>query len=322
MGFRTVAVGVAMGAADIVPGVSGGTVALVLGVYERLLGALARFDSEWLGDLRRGRVAAAWRRVDGPFLITLALGVAIGIKGLAWLMDHLLHHHRSATFAAFFGLIAASGWLVARMASPRGAAQAGRCVALGMLAASLAVWLMSQERMAGSDSLAYTFFSGAVGICAMILPGISGAYLLLMLGKYEQITGIIKGLPAFQSTTDAATLAVFATGCLFGLLAFSRFLKWLLARYWPETMAVLAGFMVGSLYRVWPYQVDTTPAVADFKLKVFEPVWPAVWDAEALARAGIAAGCFVGVLVVDAVARRQERSATVARDLSAGDPTG
>lgn len=297
-----------MGAADIVPGVSGGTVALVLGVYERLLGALSRFDAAWLSEVRRGRFAAAWRRVDGAFLVALGLGIATGAKGLAWVMDYLLHYHRTATFAAFFGLIAASGWLVAKMARPVGAASAARCVGLGILAAVSALWLMSQERVGGSESLAYTFLCGAVGICAMILPGVSGAYLLLMLGKYEQITAIIKGLPAFASAHDAATLAVFACGCLFGLLSFSRLLKWLLARSWSETMAVLAGFMVGSLYRVWPFQLDTTPDVVEFKEKVFEPYWPTAVNAEVLAPVAIATVCLVAVIVADTLVQGREKA--------------
>lgn len=295
---RTAAVGLVMGAADIVPGVSGGTVALILGVYQRLLNALSRFDKVLVGHVLKGEFRAAWHHVDAGFLGALGFGIAIGVKGLAGLMTYLLVEQTTLTFAAFFGLILASGLLVAKMARPGTPARAAWCVAIGIMAAAFAVWLMSQGRIVPSDSLAYTFGCGAIAICAMILPGISGAYLLLILGKYEQVSEIIHRAPSL-SLADFTTLGVFVAGCLFGLLSFSRLLKWLLARYWSSTMAVLAGFMIGSLYRVWPFQVDTTPEVEEFKLKVFEPVMPETFGSEAIGCLVLAIGCFVAVLVVD-----------------------
>lgn len=300
---RTAGVGVAMGAADIVPGVSGGTVALILGVYQRLLAALSRFDRELLVHLAKGRLGEAWRHVDAWFLGSLGVGVVIGAKGLAKLMVYLLQEQPTYTYAAFFGLILASGVLVARMSRPESPSATAKGVALGILAACFAVWLMSQGRITPSDSLLYTFFCGAIAICAMILPGISGAYLLLILGKYETISGILHRAPNLTGS-DFATLGVFVVGCLVGLLSFSRLLKWLLANYWSSTMAVLAGFMIGSLYRVWPFQVDTTPDVEEFKLKTFEPAWPEALDGTVLACAAIAVASFVLVLVVDRFASK------------------
>lgn len=291
-----------MGAADIVPGVSGGTVALILGVYQRLLAALSSFDRPFIGHLLDRNLGAAWRHIDGWFLGALGLGIAIGVKGLAGLMTYLLVEQTTLTFAAFFGLILASGLLVAKMSRPGNAAQAAWCVAIGIIAAAFATWLMSQGRIVPSESLAYTFLCGAIAICAMILPGISGAYLLLILGKYEEVSAIIHRAPAL-SMEDLATLGVFAAGCAFGLLAFSRLLKWLLARYWSSTMAVLAGFMIGSLYRVWPFQVDTTPEVEEFKLKVFEPVMPPAFDQQAVSCLVLGIACFAIVLVVDRLVR-------------------
>lgn len=300
-GWRTAAVGVAMGSADIVPGVSGGTVALILGVYERLLTALSRIDSTTAGLVGRGQFVEAWRRVDGRFLALLGLGIAVGVKGLASVMNYLLNEQTTPTFAAFFGLIFASGILVARMTRPATPVRAAWCVALGIVAAAFAVWLMSQGRLTPIDHLGYTFVCGAIAICAMILPGISGAYLLLILGRYEEISEIVHRLPSIGGD-ELATLAVFAAGCLTGLLCFSRLLKWLLERYWSATMAVLAGFMIGSLYRVWPFQVDTTPEVTEFKQKVFEPRMPNAFDSEVIACAVIAVVCFVLVLTIDAIA--------------------
>ncbi len=308
---RPAGVGVAMGAADIVPGVSGGTVALILGVYLRLLAALSRFDKDLLLHLVGGRLGEAFRHVDGWFLGSLGLGVIFGAKGLAKLMVYLLQEQPTYTYAAFFGLILASGVLVARMSRPATPLAAAKGIALGIVAACFAVWLMSQGRITASESLGYTFLCGAIAICAMILPGISGAYLLLILGKYETISDILHRAPNL-SGAEIATLGVFVVGCLIGLLTFSRLLKWLLANYWSSTMAVLAGFMIGSLYRVWPFQVDTTPEVDEFKLKAFEPAWPEAIDSVTLACAAIAVACFVLVLVADRYASRLGKDDTPA----------
>jgi putative membrane protein len=292
-----------MGAADIVPGVSGGTVALILGVYERLLAALSRFDSQTVGLVLRGHLGEAWRRVDAWFLVALAGGIGVGVKGLAGVMTYLLSEQATYTYAAFFGLILASGWLVARLARPATPLAGARCVAIGLMAAAFAVWLMSQGRMAPLPGLLYTFVCGMIAICAMILPGISGAYLLLILGKYEEMSALLHRAPSI-SGYEWATLGVFLTGCLIGILSMSRVLKWLLAHYWSATMAALAGFMIGSLYRVWPFQTDTTPEVEDFKFKLFQPVLPETFDGTAAACLVIAVACFAAVFVIDWLGRR------------------
>lgn len=307
--IATAARGFLMGAADIVPGVSGGTVALVLGVYQRLLDAITNFDATLLRLLRDRKLAAAAEHIDARFLAALGGGIAVAIVTLAKIMHHMVENHQSLTYSAFFGLILASGILVGRMCRPRDAGQLAQCVVIGLAAAGGAFWLVSQERLTGSSNYGYTFFSGAIGICAMILPGVSGSYLLLMLGKYHEITGIIKDLPKLDITGgELATLAVFAAGCVTGLLTFSRFLKWLLKQFPAPTMATLCGFMIGSLRQVWPFQIDTTPSVAEFKDKVFKPDWQPAFDNHAVLCLAIAIGAFIGVLVVDAVARRYETS--------------
>ncbi|MEM6799044.1 MAG: DUF368 domain-containing protein [Planctomycetota bacterium] len=301
----TAGCGFLMGAADIVPGVSGGTVALILGIYERLLGAISNIDAEFFRRLRRGQWSSAAAHADLRFLVVLAAGIGVALVSLAKLMHYLLEHQRSYTYAAFFGLILASGVLVGRMCRPKSSAAAAGCVVLGVIAARAAFVLVSQDRLTAQPGMGYTFFSGAVAICAMILPGVSGSYLLLMLGKYHEITGIIKDLPKLAVSGDQlATLAVFAVGCLAGLLLFSRVLKLLLAKYHATTMAVLCGFMVGSLYKIWPFQTDTTPEVEKFKEKIFEPIWPELSSEELLPCLAIAVVAFVAVLSIDAVARR------------------
>ncbi|MEN1678257.1 MAG: DUF368 domain-containing protein [Planctomycetota bacterium] len=295
--------GALMGAADVVPGVSGGTVALVLGIYERLLGAVSHFDPTLIAKLGKRDFAAAARHIDLRFLAALGCGVVVAVVALAGVMHHLLEHHLDVTYAAFFGLILASSVLVGRMCRPQTKAATFVCVAIGIASAGAAFWLVSQDRLQGDDGMPYTFFSGAVAICAMILPGVSGSYLLLMLGKYHEITGIIKSVPKLEVTGgQLVTLAVFASGCLVGLLLFSRVLKWLLARFPSQTMAALCGMMVGSLYKIWPFQRDTTPSVEEFKEKVFQPYWPESFDAHTITCVAVAAAALVLVLGVDAIA--------------------
>lgn len=301
--------GALMGAADVVPGVSGGTVALVVGVYERLLNAISHFDATLLGQLRKRQWAAAARHVDLRLLIPLGLGIVIAGASLAGVMHHLLEHHLGTTYAAFFGLILASSVIVGRMCRPKTAFSAGVCAAIGVVAAFAAFLLVSQDRLQGDPGLPYTFFSGAIAICAMILPGVSGSYLLLMLGKYYEITGIIKSFVKLEATGgQAVTLVVFAGGCLLGLLLFSRVLKWLLAKYHAPTMAALCGMMVGSLYKIWPFQTDTTPSVDEVKEKILQPYWPESSDPQAATYAAVAVAALVLVLGVDAVARRRSRT--------------
>ncbi|QDU91489.1 hypothetical protein Pla175_49180 [Pirellulimonas nuda] len=294
--FLNILRGLLMGAADIVPGVSGGTVALVLGIYQRLVTAISRFDREAVRLVLKGRLADAATHVDLRFLATLGAGIGIGVVGLARLMHYLLEHHHNATSAAFFGLILGSSLLVLAMVRPATHGGAAGAVVVGLAAAGFAYWLVGLERVEPAAGLPYTFFCGAIAICAMILPGISGAYILLLLGKYEQITGILKGLPHGEATTgDLATLAVFAAGCAIGLALFSRVIRWLLANCWSVTMAALCGFMVGSLRMVWPWQRDLTPAVEELKQKTFEPYWPTTLDGESLLYIALAAA---GLLLV------------------------
>lgn len=310
LSYRTAACGIAMGAADIVPGVSGGTIALILGVYQRLIEALNRFDSESVGLLVRGQWKRLAHRVDAGFLALLGGGIAVAVVVLSGMINHLLQNHREVTYAAFFGLIAASGIVVGRLTRPTSSGHAVALVALGAVAAVGAAWLTGLSQLAPRPGLPYTFICGAIAISAMILPGISGAYLLLLLGKYEEITDILHRAPKLQvSGAEIATVAVFAVGCLVGLLAFSRLLRWLLARHWSPTMAVLCGFMIGSLRRVWPFQRDTTPDVEKFKLKIFEPYVPDTWSGSVTTCVLVAAAALVLVLVVDAVGKRSAAAA-------------
>lgn len=298
--------GFLMGAADIVPGVSGGTVALILGIYARLVAAISQFDTALLKLLVHRQWKEAAARIDLRFLIMLGSGILAGVVSLAGLMHYLLENHLGLTYAGFFGLILGSSLLVGRLCRPSSKQQAIACIALGLVAAVGAFLLVSLPRMESPPGLGYTFLCGAIAICAMILPGVSGSYLLVLLGKYHEITGLIKAIPKGEVTAgELTTVAVFALGCLLGLLAFSKLLRWLLARHEMLTMAVLCGFMIGSLYKIWPFQQDQTPAIEEFKDKIFSPYWPESFDRHTMTCVAIAVVATLGVLAVNAVANRK-----------------
>jgi len=297
-----VARGFLMGGADIIPGVSGGTVALILGIYDRLIRAISHFDVTFIRHIRKRQWTDAALYIDLRFLITLGCGIVLGIGGLATLMHHLLEHHLQITFAAFFGLIVASSFLVAQMVQ-RWTLSALLGLAGGAAAALVIVGLPLLESPPAGDG--YVFLCGTVAICAMILPGISGAFVLLILGKYSDITGLLEDvLHGDISIAGLVTIGVFCTGCLVGLLSFSKVLRWLLARHESQTMAILCGFMIGSLRKIWPFKRDLTPTITEFKHnKRFENIWPEQFDGETLLAIGVAAAAVIFVLLLDRVTK-------------------
>jgi len=268
-----------MGGADIIPGVSGGTVALIVGIYEKLITAISRCDGHLLALLARRDFRAAAEHIDLRFLLALGLGVFTGIAALATIMRTLLTDYRMVTLSVFSGLILASSILVGRMVHPQNKFQVWGCCALAAGAAWFAFWLGGLGQIGLNDHLGYFFFCGTIAICAMILPGISGSYILWLLGAYEAITAIISRLTHLQATSrECLTLAVFAAGCGIGLISFSKFLRWLLAHAHMGTMAVLSGFMLGSLRRMWPFQIDLTPEVVKMSHKEYEAYLPKTWN--------------------------------------------
>ncbi|MBN7796759.1 DUF368 domain-containing protein [Parahaliea mediterranea] len=232
-----------MGAADIVPGVSGGTMAFITGIYDRLLGSIRSFDLAALRLLLAGRVRELWRHVDGAFLLALLAGIATSILSLARLISWVLEHHPVPLWAFFFGLILASALVLLQQV---GRWTPGRvaCLALG---AGAALLVALSPAMGLGGGLAGVFLAGFVAICAMILPGISGSFILVLLGMYATVLAAIKSL-------DLLFIAVFALGAACGLMVFSRLLYWLLHRFHAATMALLTGFLFGSLAVVWPWK--------------------------------------------------------------------
>ena len=235
--------GCAMGMADVVPGVSGGTIAFISGIYEELLDSIRSVDATALRLLLRFRLAEFWRHLNGRFLLPVLLGIAVAIFSLARLMTYLLTNHPIAIWSFFFGLIVASALLVAR--------QIGRWEWRTVLAfavgAAAAWWITVATPAETPDDWWFVMLSGAIAICAMILPGISGAFILLLLGKYQYIMHAV-------GEFDIPVIAVFVIGAAAGIISFSHLLSWLLKHWHDVTVAVLMGFMVGSLNKVWPWK--------------------------------------------------------------------
>ena len=244
--FLLYAKGMAMGAADVVPGVSGGTIAFISGIYDELLRSIASIP-EALMLLLRGRIKDAWQMANATFLLVLFSGIVTSILTLARVITYLLHHHPIPVWSFFFGLILVSTYLVGREIGRWNWSRGGSFV-LGL---ALAYWITVAAPMQWGSDLPTLFLAGAIAICAMILPGISGSFILLLLGLYSVVLGAVKDL-------NLLVLAVFASGCLVGMLSFARLLSWLLSRWRDLSLAFLCGLMLGSLNKVWPWKETLT----------------------------------------------------------------
>ncbi|MEH6583754.1 MAG: DUF368 domain-containing protein [Halioglobus sp.] len=235
--------GVLMGAADIVPGVSGGTIAFITGIYARLLNSLRAFDLSCLKLLFKGDLKAIWGHVDGTFLLSLVLGIATSILTLARLISWLLETHPVPLWAFFFGLILASALVLLRQVERWSVARI-----LSLIAGIAVAVAIALSPVSGVEAtLPMIFLSGFLAICAMILPGISGSFILVLLGMYGTVLTALKSF-------DLLFIVIFACGAAAGLMCFSRFLHWLLSRFHEATMALLTGFLFGSLTVVWPWK--------------------------------------------------------------------
>lgn len=238
--------GVLMGAADVVPGVSGGTVAFITGIYEELIDSIHRFDLHALKLLAKGQLKAVWQYVNGTFLLALLSGIALSLVSLAQGVLYMLAHYPELLWAFFFGLILASTWVIVRHI-PQWDFSNMLLFALGTVIAYVLTSLSPTQLEVTPLTV---FLSGAIAICAMILPGISGSFILLLLGMYANILGAIKSL-------QFTTIGIFAAGCVVGLLSFSRLLNWLFTHHRVATLAMMSGFLLGSLNKVWPWKYTT-----------------------------------------------------------------
>lgn len=237
--------GFLMGAADIIPGVSGGTIALIVGIYERLIGAIEQYDHQILKLLVTGRWKELRQRMQLGFLLPLVIGIGLAIFSMAGLLHYLLTYHQGLTWSYFFGLVGGSIWLL----KERITFNKTTIISL-LMGAIITFCLVGMIPVETSSSLFLYFVSGAIAICAMILPGISGAFILLLLGKYDQVMLLVKQ-PLVEG--HFIRLLVFGLGMIVGILAFSKLIKWLLNHYYHPFMAFLAGMMIGSLRKIWPF---------------------------------------------------------------------
>ncbi len=237
--------GVAMGAADVVPGVSGGTIAFISGIYEELIDSINGINLDALKVLKSQGIKAFWNHINGTFFAFLFMGIGISILSLAKLVSYLLAEHPVLIWSFFFGLVIASALLVAKSIKKWDVV----LVIFLLLGTGIAFWISSQQTVGQANASWYIFLSGAIAICAMILPGISGSFILVLLGSYHLV------LEALTSR-DIPVIAIFLMGCVVGILSFARVLKFLFARFKTITIALLAGFMIGSLYKVWPWKIN------------------------------------------------------------------
>ncbi|PWQ96797.1 DUF368 domain-containing protein [Leucothrix arctica] len=242
--------GLAMGAANVIPGVSGGTVALVTGIYERLINALKSCDLNALKLLFSRNFKGAWKHVDGAFLSSILGGVVVSIVSLAKVLEYLLDNYEVLTMAFFFGLIAVSVISVGRTVKKWGASALIALVLGTILAVSVAMLAPAGE----NANAGYLFLCGVIAICSMILPGLSGSFVLIILGNYALVLGAI-------GRFDMAILLPMALGCGLGLLAFAHLLGWVYDKFHDQTVALMTGFIVGSLAIVWPWKNTLTEIV-------------------------------------------------------------
>lgn len=240
--------GFAMGAADIVPGVSGGTIAFITGIYDELVETISKVDTRVFSLLMQRRFKHLVDYLNAPFIIPLFIGIFMAIISLARVIHFFLDVYPQATWSLFFGLILSSVLFIAKKIENLMTFKSLFSIVLGIFIGYLTVSLVPVQT---ANSGAMIFFSGAIAICAMILPGISGSFILLILGKYAFITSALKNPFSLESLQ---VILVFSIGCLLGLISFSKILNFLLKHYHNIMMAILSGFMIGSLKKIWPWK--------------------------------------------------------------------
>lgn len=236
--------GMGMGAADVVPGVSGGTIAFIVGIYDELINSIKSINLESLKLFFTGKWGAFWKKINGNFLFFLLAGIGISVFSLAKLITWLLVDHPILVWSFFFGLVLASTWFVSKDIKEWKSWKTWVAFVIGVV---VAFYITVATPAETPSNLLFIFLCGAIAICAMILPGISGSFILVLLGKYFFIMDAVK-------TLDVVVMGVFAAGACIGITSFSRILSYALAHFRNITLAVLTGFMLGSLNKVWPWK--------------------------------------------------------------------
>ena len=246
--------GMAMGAADVVPGVSGGTIAFISGIYEELIRSIDNIRPSLFGVFRKEGFKAFWRALNGSFLLALLTGIAISVISLAKGISWLLANQAVLLWSFFFGLVVASVFIVARSIDR----WKPNILVMGLLGAVIAFAVVSLPISNREAGMPYLFLSGALAICAMILPGISGAFILVLLGSYKTVLDAVH-------ERDLKIILVVGAGAAIGLLSFARLLKWMFSRFKNATLALLTGFIIGSLPKIWPWKIVRETKIFDGK---------------------------------------------------------
>lgn len=248
--LRTAVVGFLMGCADVVPGVSGGTIAFICGIYEKLINGIKSFDVITVRLLLKFDIKGAIARVPVPFFIALGSGLVVALLTGAKVLEHLLVNHPAELWSFFFGLVLGSIFLLGKQTW----VWKGPDWAAFVFAAIGTYFLVGMEALQTPEGLPFIFLAGAIAICAMILPGISGSYLLVIMGKYAPVLEAV-------NDRDITTLAVFCAGIATGILSFVRVVSWTLSHYRHITLIILTGVMAGALRTLWPWKETLTTRV-------------------------------------------------------------
>lgn len=263
--------GMGMGAADVVPGVSGGTIAFIVGIYDELINSIKSINGKSLKLFFTGKFAAFWKMINGSFLFSILLGIGISVFSLAKIITWLLVEHPILVWSFFFGLVLASTWFVAKDIKGW-----NWKTILGFVVGVVVAFYITVATPAETPSyLWFIFLCGAIAICAMILPGISGSFILVLLGKYFFIMDAVK-------TLDLVIIAVFGAGAVVGITSFSRVLSYALKHVRNITLAVLSGFMLGSLNKVWPWKSVVTETIDGHEFVIESNILPNQYVVEAV----------------------------------------
>lgn len=292
--------GMGMGAADVVPGVSGGTIAFITGIYEELINSLKSIDLKAIQLLFSGKIKDFWTHINGNFLIAVFGGIAVSVLSLVRVIHYLLDNHPILIWSFFFGLIIASAIMVGLKIKNKNLIS---LITL-LVGAGIAYWITTATPGETPEDLWFIFLSGSLAICAMILPGISGSFILLLMRKYAYVTGAIKDM-------DFLIIGVFMAGCFIGLVTFAKLLGFLFKKYHDGTVALMTGFMLGSLQVVWPwkhvieYRTDSHGEEVPFRYESVSPLnfegEPQLWAAIGLALVG-----FVLIILLERLGGKKE----------------
>ncbi len=266
--------GMSMGAADVVPGVSGGTIAFIVGIYDELIESIKSINAQSLKMFFTGRWRAFWKMINGNFLFFLLAGIGISVFSLAKVITWLLTDHPILVWSFFFGLVLASTWFVGKDIK-----EWNWKTILGFIVGGVVAFYITVATPAETPSnLLFIFLCGAIAICAMILPGISGSFILVLLGKYFFIMEAVK-------TLDIKIIVIFGAGACIGITTFSRVLSYALKHFRNITLAVLTGFMLGSLNKVWPWKKTVETFIDSYGVEkplIETNIWPDQYLLEAI----------------------------------------